>query len=343
MLAITCYHQSYINMAKCLPGRSPGAKIFFRPDWKFRYTMSNIDEQPDLPEVDTPINLRPNLETFNIEEVDRGVCADTAENRKILRKHKMAWRQIYNSDGSLSPNIEVISSEMQSARAEQAAQDRAPILVDPKNLNSDYLSGWDLVAEKEADNLVPAWVLASTRKYVKYQDNPADNPKPKIDNPPTRCTAVKADGNRCLLWSAGRTTDAGLCRIHLGTRNMAAGVSVQRARDRIQQAAVTAADVIEYLLDSADSEQVRLKAATEILDRAGVRAGFEIDTTLTADPAAAALMISERLRKLAEGARSLEILETTARDIDEDENGEPSVEDSNIIAAEVVQEEDDRP
>ena len=343
MLAITCYHQSYINMAKCLPGRSPGAKIFFSPDRKFRYTMSNIDEQPDLPEVDTPINLRPNLETFNIEEVDRGVCADTAENRKILRKHKMAWRQIYNADGSLSPNIEVISSEMQSARAEQAAQDRAPILVDPKNLNSDYLSGWDLVAEKEADNLVPAWVLASTRKYVKYQDNPADNPKPKIDNPPTRCTAVKADGNRCLLWSAGRTTDAGLCRIHLGTRNMAAGVSVQRARDRIQQAAVTAADVIEYLLDSADSEQVRLKAATEILDRAGVRAGFEIDASLTADPASAALMISERLRKLAEGARSLEILETTAREQDdEDENGEPSPEDSNIITAEVVQ-EDDRP
>ena len=304
--------------------------------------MSNIDEQPDLPEVDTPINLRPDLSTFDIEEVDRGICLDTAENRKILRKHKMAWRQVYNSDGSLSSNIEVISSEMQSARAEQAAQDRAPILVDPKNFNSDYLTGWDLVAEKEADNLVPAWVLASTRKFVKYQDNPADNPKPKIENPPSRCTAVKADGNRCLLWSAGRTTDAGLCRIHLGTRNMAAGVSVQRARDRIQQAAVTAADVIEYLLDSADSEQVRLKAATEILDRAGVRAGFEIDANLTADPASAALLIADRLKKLAEGARSLEILETTAREIDETEDGEPSVEDSNIVAAEVVQ-EDDRP
>jgi hypothetical protein len=123
---------------------------------------------------------------------------------------------------------------------------------------------------------------------------------------------------------------------------MAAGVSVQRARDRIQQAAVTAADVIEYLLDSADSEQVRLKAATEILDRAGVRAGFEIDANLTADPASAAIMIAERLRKLAEGARSLEILETTARVEDETEDGEPSVEDSNIVAAEVVQ-EDDRP
>jgi hypothetical protein len=250
----------------------------------------------------------------------------------------MAWRQVYNSDGSISPNIEVISSEMQSARAEQAALDRAPILVDPRNTNSDYLSGWDLIAEVEADNLVPAWVLASTRKWVKYNDNPKENPKPKIDNPPTRCTAVKADGNRCLLWSAGRTTDSGMCRIHLGTRNMAAGVSVQRARDRIQQAAVTAADVIEYLLDSADSEQVRLKAATEILDRAGVRAGFEIDASLTADPASAALMIADRLRKLAEGSRDLEILEATAREADEEE----TPEDSNIIAAEVVQ-EDDRP
>jgi hypothetical protein len=122
---------------------------------------------------------------------------------------------------------------------------------------------------------------------------------------------------------------------------MAAGVSVQRARDRIQQAAVTAADVIEYLLDSADSEQVRLKAATEILDRAGVRSGFEIDASLTADPASAALLIADRLRKLAEGARSLEILDTTAR-VEDDEDGEPSPEDSNIVAAEVVQ-EDDRP
>jgi hypothetical protein len=300
--------------------------------------MSNIDDSPDFLEVDTPINLRPDLSTFDIEEVDRGICMDTAENRKILRKHKMAWRQVYNSDGSISPNIEVISAEMQSARAEQAALDRAPILVDPKNKNSDYLSGWDLIAEVEADNLVPAWVLASTRKWVKYNDNPKENPKPKIENPPTRCTAIKADGNRCLLWSAGRTTDSGMCRIHLGTRNMAAGVSVQRARDRIQQAAVTAADVIEYLLDSADSEQVRLKAATEILDRAGVRAGFEIDASLTADPASAALMIADRLRKLAEGSRDLEILEATAREVDE----ESTVDDSNIIAAEVVQ-EDDRP
>jgi hypothetical protein len=53
-------------------------------------------------------------------------------------------------------------------------------------------------------------------------------------------------------------------------------------------------------------------------------------------------MIAERLRKLAEGARSLEILETTARVEDETEDGEPSAEDSNIVAAEVVQ-EDDRP
>ena len=301
--------------------------------------MSNIDDSPDFLEVDTPINLRPDLSTFDIEEVDRGICMDTAENRKILRKHKMAWRQVYNSDGSISPNIEVISAEMQSARAEQAALDRAPILADPRNTNSDYLSGWDLIAEVEADNLVPAWVLASTRKWVKYNDNPKENPKPKIENPPTRCTAIKADGNRCLLWSAGRTTDSGMCRIHLGTRNMAAGVSVQRARDRIQQAAVTAADVIEYLLDSADSEQVRLKAATEILDRAGVRAGFEIDASLTADPASAALMIADRLRKLAEGSRDLEILEATAREADE----ESTVDDSNIVAAEVVQEEDDRP
>lgn len=307
--------------------------------------MSTTDNQHELPEVDTPINLRPDLSTFDIEEVDRGVCLDTAENRRTLRKHRLAWRQIYNSDGSLSPNIEVISAEMQTARVEQAARDRAPILVDPKNINSDYLTGWDLIAEKEADNFIPAWVLASTRKFVKYQDNPGNNPKPNIEEPPSRCTAVKADGTRCLLWCSGRTVDGGLCRVHLGTRNMATGLSVQRARDRIQQAAVTAADVIELLLDTADSEQVRLKAATEILDRAGVRAGFEIDQNITADPASAALMIAERLRKLAEGSKALEILETTAREdneTEEQEDGVPSVEDSNIVTVE-IESDDDRP
>jgi len=47
---------------------------------------------------------------------------------------------------------------------------------------------------------------------------------------------------------------------------------------------------------------VKLKAATEILDRAGVRGGIEIDSTVNVDVRPAASIISERLNRLASGA-----------------------------------------
>jgi hypothetical protein len=52
-------------------------------------------------------------------------------------------------------------------------------------------------------------------------------------------------------------------------------------------------------MDSAESEPVKLKAATEILDRAGVRAGFDISSDITVDVRPAASVIQERLQRLA--------------------------------------------
>jgi hypothetical protein len=52
-------------------------------------------------------------------------------------------------------------------------------------------------------------------------------------------------------------------------------------------------------MDSAESEPVKLKAATEILDRAGVRAGFDINSDITVDIRPAASVIQERLQRLA--------------------------------------------
>jgi hypothetical protein len=45
-----------------------------------------------------------------------------------------------------------------------------------------------------------------------------------------------------------------------------------------------------------------LKAATEILDRAGVRGGIEIDSNVNIDVRPAAEVINERLNRLAQGA-----------------------------------------
>jgi hypothetical protein len=70
------------------------------------------------------------------------------------------------------------------------------------------------------------------------------------------------------------------------------------------QAAPFAVDKLEELMEFAESEPVKLKAATEILDRAGVRGGVEIDTNVNVDVRPAAQIIAERLERLSSGALS---------------------------------------
>jgi hypothetical protein len=70
------------------------------------------------------------------------------------------------------------------------------------------------------------------------------------------------------------------------------------------QAAPFAVDKLEELMEFAESEPVKLKAATEILDRAGVRGGVEIDTNVNIDVRPAAQIIAERLERLSSGALS---------------------------------------
>jgi hypothetical protein len=77
---------------------------------------------------------------------------------------------------------------------------------------------------------------------------------------------------------------------------------IERAREKLMQAAPYAVDKLEELMEFAESEPVKLKAATEILDRAGVRGGVEIDTNVNVDLRPAASVIAERLDRLAQGA-----------------------------------------
>jgi hypothetical protein len=83
---------------------------------------------------------------------------------------------------------------------------------------------------------------------------------------------------------------------------------IERARQKLVQAAPYAVDMLEDLMENAESEPVKLKAATEILDRAGVRGGIEIDSTVNLDVRPAASVIAERMQRLAQGA-----LEANAR------------------------------
>lgn len=298
--------------------------------------MSDVDpfslpsaEDADV-RVDTPLNLRPDLSAYGIEEVNRGVCADTFENRQALRRAKLNWLPVYSENGVPTGLIQALSVEMQSRQRLLSLDEKSAILSDPKDKNSDYLSGFDLLAESAADGIVPPWVLGATKVWAKQQNEiNGDESKlkgKKLSPLPTRCKAIKDDGIRCQLWSGGRSGDDGMCRVHLGSLRNKPTDSVERARARLTQASPAAVDTLEELMFSAESEPVKLKAATEILDRAGVRAGFDISGDINVEVRPAASIIQERLQRLAQNS-----LEATAR------LAELTEREEKVVDAEVVE------
>jgi hypothetical protein len=272
--------------------------------------MSMINFEEDEPkaerptvEVDEPVSMRPDLSSLGIEELERGICQDTYSNRAILRRSKMGWDPVYSSNGVPTGLIQARSPEMDRARRIISLGEKKPILVEPSIINSDYVTGYDLLAESAADHLVPPWVMNATRNYLKEQEAGGAKPGRQPLGLPTRCRAVKDDGIRCMMWSSGRLKDDGYCRVHLGAIQRKPGEDVERARAKLTQAAPYAVDVLEDLMENAQSEPVRLTASTEILDRAGVRGGVEFDARIeVTDGRAPADIVAERLNRLAAGA-----------------------------------------
>lgn len=266
--------------------------------------FSTEPERPEI-QIDSPVSIRPKLAEIGIEEVERGICQDNYENRAILRRHKMGWDPVYASNGVPTGLIQARSEEMAKQRRMLSLTEKKPILVDPDRVNSDYITGLDLMAESAADYLVPPWVIGATRNWVKEQNEgglPAGSRK-KPAAMPTRCRHVKEDGIRCMLWSSGRAKDDGYCRVHLGSVQRKPGEDIERARQRLVQAAPYAVDVLEDLMENAISEPVKLKASTEILDRAGVRGGVEVDANLNVtDSRSAADIVADRLARLSRSA-----------------------------------------
>lgn len=291
-------------------------------------------ERPEI-QIDDPINIRPDLGLIGIEEVEKGICQDTYENRALLRKSKMGWDPVYSSNGVPTGLIQARSEEMAKQRRMLSLAEKKPILVEPDYVNSDYLTGLDLLAESATDYLVPPWVTGATRAWLKEQEaGGPSSPRKKPAAMPLRCRAIKDDGIRCMLWSSGRPADDGYCRIHLGSLQRRPGEDVERARAKLTQAAPYAVDVLEDLMENAASEPVRLKASTEILDRAGVRGGVEFDANININDARpAAQIVSERLERLAAGAIEVAAKLAEAGITLSDGN-------NNIIDAEVVEEEE---
>ena len=297
--------------------------------------MSNELDKSHMPDIvydSAPRDFRPDLSFYGLEEIDRGVCEDTYENRSVLRVNRLNWQIIYDENGEPTGNILALSPEMASRMSERRAEDRKTILVDPRNLDSDYLTEEALLLEETADSLAPLWVVAATRTWIRIRTSRENgNPKamPIQHGPPQRCRLIKSDNTRCLLWSANRVTDDGLCQKHLGTKNNNITGAVARARARAYQAAPIAVEILEQLMESAESEPVKLKAATEILDRAGVRGGIEIDAKVDISVRPASELINERLARLRPNAISILDIE------------EPETERKELVQIKTLQQEDE--
>jgi len=251
---------------------------------------------------DTPIDLRPDLTIIGIDEVDRGICADTAENRKILRVHSMSYQIVLDDMGQFTPFLRAISPETMTESRIATLDKFEPILVDPRNRNSDYITEEELVVEERADMIVPPWVLQANKTWIRLRKRRETEPEFKglsaIGGPPQRCRYVKSDGIRCLKWTSGRRDDDNLCTTHLPRVKLDTQGALAAARTRVMQSAPRAVEILEELLETAESEPVKLKAATELLDRAGVRGGYEIDQNVAIDVRPAADILQERLKAL---------------------------------------------
>ncbi len=265
------------------------------------YNEEGPEDGPEniTPIVDVPYDRRPNLEELGIIEIERGICEDTFENRAILRRSMLKWSPVFDDQTGAATNLIIARSiEQDKERALISINNKKQLLSDPGNVNSDFLSGLDLLLDDDAIKISPQWVVGATRNWLKEQEQ--GGPKSDKRAPlglPGRCRLTKTDGTRCQLWNSGRIKDDGLCRIHLGSTRRTAN-NVEIARQKISQASTYAVDVLEELMETAISEPVKLKAATEILDRAGVRGGMELNIDIKNTDRSPAEILAERLARL---------------------------------------------
>jgi hypothetical protein len=265
------------------------------------YFEEDSGDSPEntIPIVDAPYDRRPNLEELGIIEIERGICQDTFDNRAILRRSMLKWSPVFDDQTGAATNLIIARSiEQDKERALISINNKKQLLSDPGNVNSDFLSGLDLLLDDEALKISPPWVVGATRNWLKEQEQ--GGPKSPKRSPlglPGRCRLTKTDGTRCQLWNSGRIKDDGLCRIHLGSTRRTAN-NVEIARLKISQASSYAVDVLEELMETAVSEPVKLKAATEILDRAGVRGGMELNIDVKTTDRSPAEVLAERLARL---------------------------------------------
>jgi len=117
-----------------------------------------------------------------------------------------------------------------------------------------------------------------------------------------------------------------------GNVNKYADAVIEAARLRLVGDTDKALDVLNDLMQPGSSEGIRLKAATETLDRAGVRGGFEVkvEQEITVNPSDE---IGKRLAKLRAGAEAVTKMQAEATALHEEHD--------DVVDAELISDEPD--
>ena len=118
--------------------------------------------------------------------------------------------------------------------------------------------------------------------------------------PTVRCVVIKKDGQRCQQWSLrGHDKCVKHVRREMNFPNVKEhhAAVIEAARLRLIDDSDAAIDTLEALTREGTADGIRLKAATEILDRAGIRGGYEIDVEVAEKPDPSKF-ISSRLEQL---------------------------------------------
>lgn len=274
---------------------------------------------------------QPKLSTWGIDEIEANTCEDNLFNRRILNSVKLPYR-------ILEPGIiEVIFQNYDELNAhhESVYERKKIILTNPKNAWSDYLPFDELPLDFMES--APAWMQ---RHLNKYKDAVAEGtPEHKLPILPKRCRRQRADGSRCWNWSWPAASAEFFCKGHskYGAFNSVEQMArlSDAAKMRMSQLTGPSLDALEDLVINSTVPAVRLKAATEILDRVGIRGGTELTVSGQIehnhrDPAAE---VRERLNALAERIAPPELLPAS-----QSPSSELPIE---IVEAELIPVEDD--
>lgn len=239
----------------------------------------------------------PSLTFWGIDEVEANVCEDTFENRQKLTAAKVPFKVF-------EPGlIEVVFADYEGLNKRHNTQYEAKrdILLNPKDPWGDYLPFDELPLDFM--ETAPAWIQ---RHLNKYENAIAEGvPAHKMPILPVRCSRKRADGSRCWAWSWPSEAAKGMCRTHapeFAFNAVAQQAKLQdAARMRLSQLTEPAMAALEDLVLNSTVPHVRLKAATEVLDRVNIRGGSELsisaDVTHHDSPSDA---VAQRLQDLAD-------------------------------------------